>query len=96
MRGIRSFSTCLKMHTTQELRQASMHDPVLAPIMKEVFPSDKSPIVDTHPTAMIANTDPHNQPGTYWIAMYFVCLKRANSLTAMDFLLRAMVWVDTY
>ena len=49
-----------------------MHDPVLAPVMKGVFPSDKLLIVKTYPSAMIANTDPHNQPGTHWIAMYFV------------------------
>ena len=58
------------MHTTQELWQASMHDPVLAyaPIMKGEFPSDKLPIVDTYPSAMIANTDPHDEPGMHWIA----------------------------
>ena len=60
------------MHTTQELWQASMHDPVLAPVMKGVFPSDKLPIVDTYPSAMIANTDPYDEPGMHWIAMYFV------------------------
>ena len=60
------------MHTTQELWQASMYDPVLAPIMKGVFPSDKLPIVDMYPSAMIANTDPHDEPGMHWIVMYFV------------------------
>ena len=60
------------MRTTQELWQVSLHDPVLASIMRGVFPSDKLPIVNKYPSALIANTDPHNQPGTHWIAMYFV------------------------
>ena len=25
-----------------------------------------------YPSALIANTDPHDQHGTYWVAMYFV------------------------
>ena len=86
------------MHTTQELWQASMHDPVLAPVMKGVFPSDKLPIVDTYPSAMITNTDLHDEPGMHWIAMYCtLCrLMKVNSLTATDSLLRATAWMDTY
>ena len=59
------------MHTTQELWQVSLHDPSLAIAMRGVFPSDKLPIINTYPAALIANTDPHDQPGTHWIAMYF-------------------------
>ena len=59
------------MHTTQELWQVSLHDPALAIAMRGVFPSDKLPIIKTYPAALIANTDPHDQPGTHWIAMYF-------------------------
>ena len=73
------------MHTTQELWQASMHDPVLAAITKGVLPSDKSPIVDTYPTAMIANTDPHDQPGTHWIAMYFVSPQESEFFDSYGF-----------
>ena len=73
------------MHTTQELWQASIHDPVLAPIMKGVFPSDKLPIVETYPSAMIANTDPHNQPGTHWIAMYFVSPQESEFFDSYGF-----------
>ena len=57
------------MHMTQELWQVSLHDPVLASVMRGVFLSDKLPIVNKYPLALIANTD---QPGTHWIAMYFV------------------------
>ena len=60
------------MHTTQELWQVSLHDPILASVMRGVFPSDKLPIVNEYPSALIANTDPHDQPGTHWTAMYFV------------------------
>ena len=60
------------MHTTQELWQVSLHDPILASVMRGVFPSDKLPIVSEYPSTLIANTDPHDQPGTHWIAMYFV------------------------
>ena len=73
------------MHTTQELWQASMHDPVLAPAMKGVFPSDKLSIVDTYPSAMIANTDPHDQPGTHWIAMYFVSPQESEFFDSYGF-----------
>ena len=60
------------MHTTQELWQVTLHDPILASVMKGVFPSDKLPVVNKYPSALIANTDPHDQPGTHWVAMYFV------------------------
>ena len=57
------------MHTTQELWQVSLHHPILASVTRGVFPSDKLPIVNEYPSALIANID---QPGTHWIAMYFV------------------------
>ena len=60
------------MHTTKELWQVSLQDHVLASQMKGVFPSDKLPVINSYPSALIANTDPHNQPGTHWVAMYFV------------------------
>ena len=37
------------MHTTQELWQADLRDPVLAPFMQGVFPRDKLPIIKTYP-----------------------------------------------
>ena len=54
------------MHTTQELWPAALRDPVLAPQMQGVFPSDK-----TYPAGLISNTDPRDLPGTHWVAMYF-------------------------
>jgi len=60
------------MHTTQELWQVSLYDPILTSFMRGVFPSDKLPVVNNYPSALIANTDSRDQPGTHWIAMYFV------------------------
>ena len=60
------------MHTTFELWQAALQDPILAPVMQGVFPRDKLPIVNKYPSGLIANTDPHDQPGTHWVAMYFI------------------------
>ena len=60
------------MHTTFELWQAALQDPILAPVMQGVFPRDKLTIVNKYPSGLIANTDPHDQPGTHWIAMYFI------------------------
>ena len=54
------------MHTTQELWEAALHDPVLGPLMQGVFPSDKLPVIKTYPTGLISNTDPHHLPGTHW------------------------------
>ena len=59
------------MHTTQELWQAALRDPVLAPQMQGVFPSDKLPAIKTYPAGLISNKDPHDLPGTHWVAMYF-------------------------
>ena len=59
------------MHTTQELWQAALRDPVLAPQMQGVFHSDKLPVIKTYPAGLISNTDPHDLPGTHWVAMYF-------------------------
>ena len=60
------------MHTTYELWQAALQDHFLAPIMSGVYPSDKVPIINIFPSCLIANTDPHDLPGTHWVAMYFV------------------------
>lgn len=35
-----------------------------------VFPADRIPSRWSRPTAIVANTDDHTQPGTHWIAIY--------------------------
>ena len=84
------------MYTTQELWQVSLHDPILASVMRGVFPSDKLPVVNEYPSALIANTDPQDQPGTHWLAMNLSRLTKVNSLIATDFLLRPMTRMNTY
>lgn len=60
------------MHTTFELWQAALQDPILAPVKQGVFPRDKLHIVNKYPSGLIANTDPRDQSGTHWVAMYFI------------------------
>ena len=47
---------------------------MLAPIMQGVYPTDKLPIVNKYPSGLIANTDPHDKPGTHWVVTYFILL----------------------
>lgn len=83
------------MHTTFELWQAALQDPILAPVMQGVFPRDKLPIVNKHPSRLIANTDPHDQPGHIgWPCTSFL-LGKVNSLTVTGFLPIPMAWMDT-
>lgn len=35
-----------------------------------VFPADRIPSRWSRPTAIVANTDDHTQPGTHWVAIY--------------------------
>ena len=38
-----------------------------------VFASDRLPShIHSFPSCLVANTDPHNQPGTQWVAFYFI------------------------
>ena len=72
-------TTCLKALEKQdnaylELWQAAIEDPMLVPIMQGVYPTDKLPIVNKYPSGLIANTDPHDKPGTHWVATYFILL----------------------
>ena len=62
------------MHTTFELWQAAIEDSMLVPIMQGVYPRDKLPIVNKYPSGLIANTDPHDKPGTHRVATYFISL----------------------
>ena len=84
--GVRPVARCLKktMHTNYELWQTALQDPILSPIMQGIYPSDKLPVINTFPSGLIANTDPHHQPKTHWIAMYFASPREANFLTATD------------
>ena len=88
-------SLFIVMHKTQELWQACLFNPVLAPLMQGVFPRDRLPVINTYPAGLIANTDPHDQPGTHWNGWPSTLnrLVKVNSLTATDFLLKLTIWI---
>ena len=55
----------LKKHTTQELWQLALHDPVLAPQMQGVFPSNKLPVIKTYPPCLMSNLK-YRAPRNTW------------------------------
>ena len=64
-----SHKPLIKMHTTQELWQAALRDPVLAPLMQRVFPSDKLLVIKTYPTGLkLSNCLDYNMNKTDWSA----------------------------
>ena len=60
--------------TDQQLTYLAREDPKLKPKFYGVVPCDglpKSPVKDmTKPKGYIVNTDPHDQPGQHWIALW--------------------------
>ena len=74
------------MYTTQELWQVPLHDPILTSVMRGVFPSDKLPVVNEYPSALIANTDPHDHPELIGLQCILSRLTKVNSLIGTDFL----------
>ena len=60
--------------TDQQLTYLAREDPKLKPKFYGVVPCDglpKSPVKDmTRPKGYIVNTDPHDQPGQHWIALW--------------------------
>ena len=51
---------------TKELLYIAQQDPILKQYFKGVFPSDRLPKTG----AFIANIDPHNKPGSHWVAFW--------------------------
>lgn len=86
------------MHTTQELWQACLHDPADASLVQAVFPSDKLPIINTYTAGPIANTHPQDQPGTYWVAIYFDSPQESEFFDSYDMvsLLKRLTWIPTF
>ncbi|GFX82368.1 hypothetical protein TNCV_2870491 [Trichonephila clavipes] len=50
-----------------------------------VYPSDKIPKVKKKKAALVVNTDPHDEEGSHWLAMYIQDEKTIEFLTLMDF-----------
>ena len=58
---------------TAEIDSALKQDPMTNKTFCGVFPSDKLPqTIETYPCGFVANTDPSHEPGTHWVAFYFV------------------------
>ena len=55
---------------TELLNKLCRCDAVIGPLFEGVFPADLLPQKIQYPTALIANTDPHTKPGSYWVAIY--------------------------
>lgn len=55
-----------------QLERVARHDPRLAPFFAGVFASDRLPWppVRDRPQGYIVNTDPHDQPGRHWLAVW--------------------------
>ena len=56
---------------TYEIQKTVSRDKCLNKCFLGVFPSDKLPTIYTKPACFIANTDPSNEPGQHWVAMFF-------------------------
>ena len=57
---------------TSQITRALKQDRFTKRTFRGVFPSDKLPkTLDKFPCAIVANTDPSNEPGTHWVAFYF-------------------------
>lgn len=56
---------------TFEIEKTVARDKCLSKYFLGVFPSDKLPKVSEIPCCFIANTDPSNEPGMHWVALFF-------------------------
>ena len=57
----------------------------MASLMQGVFPRDRLPFINIYPSGLIANTDPHGQPGTHWVAMYFESSRESELFDSYGF-----------
>ena len=55
-----------------QLDHLAMNHPTLAPVFHGTVPCDRLPkkLSKEGPTAYIVNTDPHDEPGMHWIALW--------------------------
>ena len=55
---------------SQQIHRALKTLPVTSGTFMGVFPSDQLPAEISLPTTLVVNTDPADQPGQHWVAMY--------------------------
>ena len=56
---------------TIEIEKAICQDPSAEAIFAGVYAQDQLPNTVQYPCAMVWNTDPADQPGEHWVAVYF-------------------------
>src|SRR5882757_5972685 len=55
---------------TNQIRNILSSDCKLSISFEGVFASDQIPKFCEQPAALVCNLDPHNRPGSHWVAMY--------------------------
>ena len=55
---------------TKQIAKILRKDEIVGKQFAGVFPSDKLPTEINTPSCFVANTDPHNKPGTHWVAFF--------------------------
>lgn len=63
---------------TIEILKVLSNDKIIGEIFLGVFPIDKVPKIKKYPSAMIVNLDDSSQPGSHWVALYFVSKRQCN------------------
>jgi hypothetical protein len=53
-----------------DIHKILSRDPYTAKYYLGVFPCDKIPAIEQFPSAMVINTDKHDEKGTHWLAIY--------------------------
>lgn len=61
-----------RMHDTESLRRACLHDPVIRPYFADVYGADQVPCRGgPYPRCAIVNTDPIDLPGQHWVGLFW-------------------------
>lgn len=55
---------------TNQIEQVLRQDPYAETIFSGVFARDQLPKTVQYPCAMVLNTDPADEPGEHWVALY--------------------------
>jgi hypothetical protein len=56
---------------TSHINHLLYSDPIVGSIFRGVYPIDVLPAISSYPSAIVVNTDKHDQPGSHWVGLYF-------------------------